>query len=291
MRENADAQFAEVVGSTLVPLDGSRSLVRTGEAAVANMFVDAIRESTGADLAFLSAGYVGGWIDPGDITRRQLFEIARVDTGIITKRMTGQQVLDYIERCVRDYPKESGEFIHVGGGSYSIDAEATPRVHSATVAGSPIELDATYLVALPKGGGEFPGAVDAETAGDHGSATPMLADYLATHSPVSPQLEGRIAFAPTPDPGEGGGDGGADGGAEGEDDGSADGGAGAGSGDGAIPGEADSGGQDSGASAAGAESGLASTGGAGGVLPIAAALLALITGGLLLGVRARASHR
>ncbi|QZY51665.1 bifunctional metallophosphatase/5'-nucleotidase [Leucobacter tenebrionis] len=326
MRQSADEQFAEVVGSTLVPLDGNRSLVRTGEAAVANMFADAVREATEADLAFLSAGYVGGQIEPGDITRRQLFEIARVDTSIITKRMTGQQILDYIERCVREYPRESGEFIHVGGGGYSIDVEAERRVHSVTVDGEPIGLDTSYLVALPKGGGEFPGAIDAETVADHGSATPMLEAYLRAHSPVSPELEGRIAFAPTPGPGDS--DAGADSGAEGSDAGGgpeSDSDAGAGSPDGSAPGDADASGQatagseaaaDSGAGAGAgsdadadsresggasdgpapsakgdSEVGLASTGSEGSGVVLGLAGIAVLVGGAVLGLRARAVRR
>lgn len=208
LRHNADGQFAEQIGSTLVELKGPRSVVRTGEAAVANMFADAVREASGAEIALLSAGYVGGDVPPGPVTKRNLFEIARVDTGIITKRMTGQQILDFLERCSQTFPAESGEFIHISGASYRIDPDSSPRVHSVTVGEIPLALGTEYVVALPSGGAEFPGAVNAETLSVEGSATPMLESYFRVHSPVSPALEGRIRIAATPGDGGNGAEGG-----------------------------------------------------------------------------------
>jgi 2',3'-cyclic-nucleotide 2'-phosphodiesterase (5'-nucleotidase family) len=296
LRSDVDAQFAEEIGSTLVHLDGSRSLVRTGEAAVANMFADAVREATDADIAFLSAGYVGGNIPPGPITRRQLFEIARVDTGIVTKRMTGQQILLYIDRCIRDFPAESGEFIHVSGAAYQIDADGAPKVHSVTVGGEPIGPETVYTVALPAGGAEFPGAIDAETVADHGAATPMLETYLVRHSPVSPVLEGRILLAETPIPGEPG-SGGPDGdgrdaesGADGDSAASGDSGAG---GDSQGGGDAAGSGQSAGDRGTGASSGeaeIARTGGETPSLALAVSLICIV-GGLALALGRRALRR
>ncbi|MFV0434680.1 MAG: 5'-nucleotidase C-terminal domain-containing protein [Leucobacter sp.] len=196
LQSKADAYFATVIGSTSVHLDGNRTKVRTGEAEVANMFTDAVREASGADVALLGAGFIGGNIQPGPITRQQLLEIARVDTSVLLKRMTGAQLQAYLKRATQEYPAESGTFPHISGGSYRIDTAAEQRIHSVTVGGEALDADREYLVAIPAGGGEFPGAIDAPTIEDLGSATPMLEEYLAAHSPVAPQLECRFGQAP-----------------------------------------------------------------------------------------------
>jgi len=200
LRTRADAYFADTVGSTSVRLDGNRQAVRTGEVAVANMYADAVREATGAQIALLSAGYVGGDVPAGAITRRQLLEITRVDTRIVTKSMTGSQLVDLIGHTARTLPAASGEFLHVSGASFALDLAAAQRVHSVSVAGAPLDPARSYLVAIPAGAADFPGAREVPTVADHGSATPMLEAYLGRNSPVSPRLEGRIVFAATPVP-------------------------------------------------------------------------------------------
>lgn len=198
LRSTAEASLAGVVGSTSVQLDGNRTKVRTGEAEVANLFTDAIRETTGSDLVILGAGFIGGNVPPGPITRQQVFEIARVDTGILTKRMSGAAILQYLEGVTRDFPAESGTFPHLSGGSYRLDVAATPRIHSVVIGGAPLDPAAFYAVSIPYGGNSLEGADGAELLQDHGSATPMLESYIESRSPVAPVLEGRFAQAPTP---------------------------------------------------------------------------------------------
>jgi hypothetical protein len=48
-----------------------------------NMFTDAIRESAGADLAFLPAGYVGGLTEPDPIDFRTVQLMARIEVEIL----------------------------------------------------------------------------------------------------------------------------------------------------------------------------------------------------------------
>jgi predicted phosphodiesterase len=205
LRTSAEESFASVVGSTDVLLNGNRTRVRTGEAEVANLFTDAIRETTGADFVILGAGFVGGNVPPGPITRQQIFEIARVDTGILTKRMSGAAILQYLEGVTRDFPAESGTFPHVSGGSYRLDVEGTPRIHSVMIGGAALDPAAFYAVGIPYGGNSLAGADGAGLLEDHGSATPMLEAYIREHSPVAPALEGRFAQAPTPTLPPGGG--------------------------------------------------------------------------------------
>lgn len=200
LRASAEESLASVVGSTSVQLDGNRTKVRTGEAEVANLFTDAIREAAESDFVILGAGFIGGNVPPGPITRKQVFDIARVDTGILVKRMSGAAILQYLEGVTRDFPAESGTFPHVSGGSYRLDVEGTPRIHSVVIEDAPLDPTAFYEVAIPYGGNSLPGAAGAELLRDLGSATPMLEDYISAHSPVAPVLEGRFAQATTPEP-------------------------------------------------------------------------------------------
>lgn len=195
--QRAEAYLDEPIGSTSVHLDGSRNALRTGETNLGNLFTDAVRERTGTDLALILAGIMGGEIQPGDLTRRDINAIARIDTPLVTARLTGRQIVAYLEDSAAALPQPSGGFVHVSGGSYAYDLAQRPEpiVHSVAVGGKPIDPDASYSVTLVAGVAPQIGATDVAEAG---STAEILEAHVRAHPPVAPAIEGRIVAAEKP---------------------------------------------------------------------------------------------
>lgn len=195
----ANTFFDQVVGATDVELEGTRGIVRTQETNLGNMFTDSIRESAGADLAFLPAGYIGGLTAPGPIDFRTVQVMARIEVEIVQVEMTGAQVVAFVESTVGTFPEASGSFLQVSGGSYRIDADQAEgsRAHSFMVGGAPIDLDEIYGVAVVVGALTRPGVNEGTLISRHGTTPKILEDYVRNNSPVAPQVEGRIGAAPS----------------------------------------------------------------------------------------------
>ncbi|OZB85765.1 MAG: hypothetical protein B7X32_02125 [Microbacterium sp. 13-71-7] len=188
----SDAYFATPIGSTSVLLEGTRDIVRTQETALGNMFADAISAATGAEITLLPAGYVGGRMTPGPITRGDVLTLSRAPTAITKKVFTGAELLRILNAQYASYPTPSGSFAQVSGLSVVLDpagATSKSKVHRVQVAGKPLDPNASYTVATTTGvASGFAGTVLAEYPG----VAEMLSDHIAAHSPVAPVVEGRI---------------------------------------------------------------------------------------------------
>lgn len=181
--------FAEEVGETVVDLFGGREYVRLGESNMGNLVADAMREKTGADFAFINAGAVGGDIPAGVITKGDVFKIARISDKLSLVERTGAEIVEELNYGVSLYPDQSGYFKQVSGLTYKFDPEAPvdDRVHSVMIGGEPIDLEKTYTVALSFGDTNV-----------YGMSEEVYEEYIREHSPVSPEVEGRIVIEAKP---------------------------------------------------------------------------------------------
>ena len=204
--ERLAAFFDHTVGETSVALEGTRNIVRTQETNLGDMFTDAIRLKSGADLVLYPAGNIGGPIGPGQVSRADVYTMARLNVEVVTVRMTGAQILAFLADASNTYPGPSGYFLQISGGSYRLDPSTTPAtVHSVKVGGAALNPRASYTVAVETGATVSPGVTDGTVLGSVGFAAPLLEEYIAAHSPVAPGVEDRIAVAAAPktDPGTG----------------------------------------------------------------------------------------
>ncbi|WP_045270518.1 bifunctional metallophosphatase/5'-nucleotidase [Microbacterium azadirachtae] len=204
-RTVSDAYFAVPIGSTSVLLEGTRDIVRTQETALGNMFADAITAATGTEITLLPAGYVGGRMEPGPITRGDVLTLSRAPTSVTKKVFTGAELLRLLNSLYASFPTSSGSFAQVSGLSVVLDPNGTTsKVHRAQVAGKPLDPDASYTVVTTTGvASGFEGTVLAEYPG----VTEMLSDYIVAQSPVAPVIEGRITRKAAGEPTEPGGPG------------------------------------------------------------------------------------
>ena len=128
---------------------------------------------------------------------------------IATFELTGAEVIEALEngvsRAENAENEGTGRFAQVAGLRYSWDPSRPvgERIISAEVRNtdgsfSPIDPNATYQAATNdfnrKGGDDYAVFVNARNPYDYGpSLDQAVQEYIATFSPVSPQLEGRIA--------------------------------------------------------------------------------------------------
>lgn len=190
----AEAVFAEPCGQTAVLLDGRREAVRTGETNLGNMFTDAMRARTGADLALLEAGYIGGQVAPGEINRRALLSMARVEAEVVVVEVTGAQIAGFLNSASALFPKPSGALLQISGGSYRIAPGSAAPATDVRVGGAPLRPEGRYTVAMVVGSLRLIGSDPGRIRSRAGRTAEILEAHLAANSPVAPTTEGRIVI-------------------------------------------------------------------------------------------------
>ena len=125
---------------------------------------DAYLLETGADVAFENAGGIRASIKAGDVTYGDIIGVSPYGNYIVTKKLTGAQLLDVFEtsldiqvQCIEAYergddsawPSSSGSYLQFGGVTveYDLSQPAGSRVVSAKVQGEPLDLEKLYTVA------------------------------------------------------------------------------------------------------------------------------------------------
>ena len=139
-------------------------MVRRAETNLGDFFTDALRSTSGADIALWNGGSLRANLDAGEITYKGLMSVIPFGNAVCVIEATGQQILDALEWGARFLPDETGAFLQVSGLSYEIDLsvpspcladelgtstgfEGARRVKNVTAGGEPIDPEATYSVA------------------------------------------------------------------------------------------------------------------------------------------------
>lgn len=178
-----ESYFSEVVGKTDVVLNGFKNDIRTKETNLGNLFADVMRKKAGADVGMFKAGPIStSVISEGEITRQTLQKMTRVDSLIITKKLTGEDILEFLNYSLGSFPEENGSFQQVSGITFSID-EASQRgigdkVFNVKIGGKPMVLTDTYTVATILGSDEEPGMVNGTYLKSHGFSSTIMYDYI-----------------------------------------------------------------------------------------------------------------
>ncbi len=203
--------MAEVVGETLVALDGTRiwthppgvpSGVRCVETNLGNLVADMMRWAAGdAQIALENGGGIR-WhrlFPVGPITRGDVYELLPFLNTLVMMDLTGAQIKETLERSVYNYPKEFGGFLHVSGLKFTFDPTkpAGSRVVNVWVGDTPLVETAVYRVAtndfLAAGGDGYTVLTLGTNFVDTGIyLMDYMVEYLKEFSPVSPAVEGRI---------------------------------------------------------------------------------------------------
>lgn len=150
-----------VIGSalSLIPraqtIAGQHPEKRDAESPADDLFADAIRERTQADVAFLPGLGYGVAIEPGPITASQLRNLIPHDSAVWTMRLTGDQILQVLEQAIenfssKDPSKKVGGMIQSSGlqFSYKPEAEFGQRVQRVIIGDKLLAPRRSYTVAV-----------------------------------------------------------------------------------------------------------------------------------------------
>ena len=217
LAEPITALRQQVVGEAATSLVGARSVCRVEECNLGNLIADAIREETGAQIAYMNGGGVRSGIEAGEITMGHLLTVQPFGNTTSTFDLSGADVLAMLENAVSRIQLNdqgqvqrsgaSGRFLHLSGARFSIDPtqEVGSRIVNVEVlneAGEyePLDTEAVYSMAgnnyVRNGGDGF--SVLAENAIDpyDGGRVDfnVTLDYIVANSPVAPATEGRITY-------------------------------------------------------------------------------------------------
>ena len=142
----------------------SLRMIRSHETNLGDLFADAYREFFNTDAAILNGGGLRTTIPAGDITFNSILSVNPFQNQSSAAKVTGQQILDYLEYGAKDYPTEQGLFAQVSGITYTIDSgiessveidehsnfvgvDGQRRVKDVKIGGEEIDPDKTYTLA------------------------------------------------------------------------------------------------------------------------------------------------
>jgi len=205
-RAPIDALKKQVVGETRVALDGDRGRVRTRETNLGNLIADAMlwkARPAGAQIAIQNGGGIRASIPAGPVTLGQALEVLPFGNYLVVLSLTGEQIIAALENGVSQVENVAGRFPQVAGLRFTWDPAkpAGQRIVSVEVrdgdAYRPIRKTSTYKVVtnnfLAGGGDGYTVFTEAKEKTVLGFVdADVLAEYLRAHSPVSPEVEGRI---------------------------------------------------------------------------------------------------
>ncbi len=143
-----------VTSMTVWAQELSTKNVRTEESALANVVVDALRDASGADIAWLPAAAfnevsLNRDTPPAEVVSRLL---PYRDDRVVVLKLTGAQILQALERALTLYPQPNAGFLQVSGLQVAFDpakpaGERVVRVQAGTENKRDIEPQREYRVA------------------------------------------------------------------------------------------------------------------------------------------------
>jgi 5'-nucleotidase/UDP-sugar diphosphatase len=193
-------------------MDSRNVMVRGGEAAIGNLFADAVRERLAADAALLNGGGFRGkklYQAPGTITRRDVLAELPFGNKAYLLAITGRDLKAALEQGLARAENLTGAFPQVSGMTIRADLSKPvgQRLVRLEVAGKPVEEARTYRLAtndfLARGGDGYDalkqaailiGPTDGELIVNHVMA------WLQGKGKVSPAIQGRIIVARLAEP-------------------------------------------------------------------------------------------
>ena len=171
------------------------------ESNLADFVADSICLQTGADVCLIPASVLRGDLRKGEVTMEALYGVLPFDSGDMSRvDMTGQALQDAMESCIDD----RGVRMTPSGLRLTYDP-ARPkgeRIVSLVCAdGKPLDRVKTYSVVQCNFVLDNPGKFDKFKQCSNRSAIvesgqDMLAKRFESSSPISQQLDGRIATVP-----------------------------------------------------------------------------------------------
>lgn len=216
----------EVVGSTPQDLDGVWEDLRIDETNLGRAVTDAYLLETGADIAFENAGGIRASVKKGDLTYGDIIGISPFGNYIVTKQITGKQLVEILETSIDiqkksiaandsgeydAWPENSGSYLQTGGITveYNLDLDYGKRVISVKVGDEPLDDNKLYTVATNNFvavNENYPQLANAEETGEYSACDEALIKYFSQSEDVilksvtTPRMIKTTATEPTTEP-------------------------------------------------------------------------------------------
>ncbi len=184
-------EFSRVIGTAATDLTRDYS----GESNLGDTVADAMRDATGAQIAFQNGGGIRADIPQGPITLDAVFTAMPFDNDLVSMDLTGEQIRGLLERSVL-----SKTMLQVSGIQivYDMSKPAGAKVASVEVAGKPMAARAAYRVVtndfLASGGDQFNIFKKGRNISSGPAQRDAVADYIRKNSPINVQAKNRIVF-------------------------------------------------------------------------------------------------
>jgi 5'-nucleotidase / UDP-sugar diphosphatase len=210
--ERLSKELDHPVAALAAEMDSRNAMMRGGEAAIGNLFADAVRERLAADAALLNGGGFRGnklYHAPGTITRRDVLAELPFGNKAYLLAITGRDLKAALEQGLARAENLTGAFPQVSGMKIRADLSKPVgrRLVRLEIAGEPVDDSRTYRLAtndfLARGGDGYEalkkaatliGSTDGELLVNHVMA------WLHDKSSVSPSIEGRVILARLAEP-------------------------------------------------------------------------------------------
>jgi 5'-nucleotidase/UDP-sugar diphosphatase len=165
-----------------------------------------MRAEAGADMALMNSGGIRGNREypAGQLTRRDLIQMAPFNNVVCTVAVTGRELLAALNHGVAKLPGVGGQFPQVSGMRFRVrlSEPVGSRVHDLTIGGAPVDLAQTYTLALPDfvlhGGDDYDMFGQARVIVGP-EAAPLIVSALekaVAGKAISPEADGRILIEP-----------------------------------------------------------------------------------------------
>ncbi|WP_149538754.1 bifunctional metallophosphatase/5'-nucleotidase [Siccirubricoccus phaeus] len=146
------AALGERLATLAAPLDSRTAMVRGREAAIGDLFADALRAHLGADVALINGGGLRGnreYPAGHALTRRDLVAEAPFGNVVMLLEATGEELRRLLENGVSEVENLDGRFPQISGMSFTYDPRAPRgrRVREVRVGGQPLREDRRYRLA------------------------------------------------------------------------------------------------------------------------------------------------
>ncbi len=199
-----NADLGDPVVKSVTELDSRNAAVRGGEAAIGNLFADALREGTKSDVALLNGGgFRGGKIYPAGSTLSRkdvLSELPFLNKAYVLQ-VRGAALKQALEQGFAGAENEVGRFPQVSGLKVRADVTKPEgrRVISVVVNGAKLRANRTYRLVtndyLAGGGDGYTALKPAKILvgeRDADLVANVVIAYLRAKATVAPKFEGRV---------------------------------------------------------------------------------------------------
>lgn len=164
--------------------DDGRS-VRTDETNLGDLVTDALRWYGKADVAMMPGFRIRASVQEGKIYTINLYDVFANGCDLYVFEVTGQELLEKMEKSLLDIPTESTQFNQISGASYgylteyeeTADGGKIYTIVDPMVGGEPLDLNKTYILAADAGGPDAPEGQDPLFSGMEAAAEAM-GEYL-----------------------------------------------------------------------------------------------------------------